>query len=212
MQGMGGMMSCSLLRRYNHGKRFGQTGLSIPFRNTEFSYGLVSQIFHWLIVALILFQYTWAWRIDNAEGFRVRLELVTQHKTIGMVILMLAVARLVWRLFNHPPAFPETMARWECLAARAGHWLLYGLILAVPLTGWLYSSAAGLGDYWWGALNFPSLVDASERLEEMFSLTHQVLAISLGIMALVHALAAMRHHFFKGDDVLRRMLPIWRGN
>lgn len=186
--------------------------LTIPLRNTRFSYGLVSQVFHWLIVALILVQYTWAWRIDRADGFQVRLELVTQHKTIGMFVLMLALVRLLWRLFNRPPDFPETMARWERLAARLGHWLLYGLILAVPLTGWLYSSAAGLGDYWSGPLNFPSLVDSSERLEDRFSLIHQVLAISLGVMAIIHALAALRHHFFKRDDVLRRMLPIWRGN
>ncbi len=185
--------------------------LSIPLRNTDDRYGLISQLFHWLIVALIIFQYTWAWRIDNAEGFRIRLELVTQHKTIGMVVLLLAVLRLAWRLFNRPPDLPAGMPRWERLAAGLSHAVLYGLIFAVPLTGWLYSSAAGLGEYWWGPVSIPGLIETSERLEDVFGLIHQALAISLGLLAIIHVLAALRHHFLKHDDVLRRMLPIWRG-
>lgn len=184
--------------------------MAIPIRNTDKAYGLVSQLFHWLIVALILFQYTWAWRIDNVEGFRARLELVTQHKTIGMAVLGLAVVRLIWRLFNRPPPLPGHMARWERIGAHAGHWLLYGLIFAMPLSGWLYSSAAGLGDYWWGPVNFPSLVDSNESLEDIMARVHQVLGISLGVVAIGHALAALRHHFWLKDDVLKRMLPIWR--
>jgi cytochrome b561 len=184
--------------------------LSIPIRNTARSYGLVSQLFHWLVVALILVQYTWAWRIDNAEGFRLRLELVTQHKTIGMTILILVILRLVWRLFNRPPPLPDSMQAWERLAARAGHWLLYGLVLAMPLSGWLYSSAAGLGDYWWGSVSFPSLIGASESVEDRMALVHRALGISLAVVASIHVLAALRHHFFNKDDVLKRMLPIWR--
>ncbi|MGY6632106.1 MAG: cytochrome b [Wenzhouxiangella sp.] len=177
--------------------------------NTASRYGLISQFFHWAVVALLLFQYTWAWRIDNAEGFRLRLELVTQHKTIGMVVLGLAILRLVWRLFNRPPPMPAAMRGWERLAALAGHWLLYLLIFAVPLTGWLYSSAAGLGDLWWGPVNFPSLVGDSERLEEIFERLHQACAISLGVMTGVHVLAALRHQFWIKDGLMKRMLPSW---
>ncbi len=184
--------------------------MNIPLRNTPTRYGLVSQSFHWLIVGLILFQYTWAWRIDSAEGFRARLELVTQHKTIGMTILALAVVRLLWRLFNPPPPLPSALSARERFAAKTGHWSLYGLILAMPLTGWLYSSAAGLGDRWWGPVNFPSLVESGEQLEVVFGNLHWALAIALGVVAGVHVLAALRHHFWLKDDVLKRMLPIWR--
>lgn len=184
--------------------------LGIPFRNTNKAFGLVSQAFHWAIVVLILFQYTWAWRISNVEGFRARFELVTQHKTIGMTILTLAVLRLLWRLFNRPPPLPDGMKRWEHLAAKTSHFLLYALIFAMPLSGWLYSSAAGLGNYWWGPVNFPSLVESNEGLEDIMAVVHRTLGISLGVVAIGHALAALRHHFWLKDDVLKRMLPIWR--
>lgn len=184
--------------------------MGIPLRNTGRAYGLISQVFHWLIVAMILFQYTWAWRIDHAEGLRARYELVTQHKTMGVSILALAVLRLLWRLFNRPPPLPGHMQRWEQIAARAGHWLLYGLIFAMPLSGWLYSSAAGLGEYWWGPVSLPSLLETSEPLEAVLAGVHRALGITLGITAGGHALVALRHHFWLKDDVMKRMLPLWR--
>lgn len=184
--------------------------MSLPIRNTEHSYGLISQVFHWLVVALIIIQYIWAWRIDEIEGLRARLELVTQHKTIGMTVLALAMLRLVWRLFNRPPPLPGHMPRWERFAAHAGHWILYGLIFVVPLSGWAYSSAAGYGDYWWGPVDFPSIVPDREELEDLFEDLHEWLTTALGVVAIGHALAALRHHFWLKDDVLRRMLPLWR--
>jgi cytochrome b561 len=184
--------------------------VAIPLRNTARSYGLISQLFHWVIVALILFQYTWAWRISNTEGLRARFELVTQHKTMGMMILSLALLRLGWRLFNRPPPLPGTLPPWEKTAAHATHWLLYALLLAMPLSGWLYSSAAGLGDYWWGPVRFPGLVGTSEPLEDLLGRTHQALGILLALVAGLHVLAALRHHFLLRDDVLKRMLPPWR--
>jgi cytochrome b561 len=184
--------------------------VGIPLRNTARSYGLISQLFHWVIVALILFQYTWAWRIGNTEGLRARFELVIQHKTMGMMILSLAVLRLGWRLFNRPPPLPGTVPPWEKTAAHTTHWLLYALILAMPLSGWLYSSAAGLGDYWWGPVRFPALVGASEPLEDVLGRTHRAFGILLALIAGLHMLAALRHHFLLRDDVLKRMLPPWR--
>jgi cytochrome b561 len=184
--------------------------MSIPLRNTANRYGLVSQLFHWLVVGLILVQYAWAWRIDNAEGFRLRLELVTQHKTIGMVVLGLAALRLLWRLFNRPPPLPVGMKAWERFAAHAGHWALYALIFAMPLSGWLYSSAAGLGEYWWGPVSFPSLIAAGEAMEDLFAVVHQGLAITLAVVAGIHVLAALRHQFLLKDGLMKRMLPRWR--
>ncbi|QKK03455.1 MAG: cytochrome b [Pseudomonadota bacterium] len=186
--------------------------MPVPFRNTKSAYGVISQTFHWLIVALLIVQYAWAWRIDGVDGIRARLELVTQHKTIGMSVLILAVLRLLWRMFNRPPPLPAGMPRWESLAARAGHWMLYGLIIAVPLSGWAYSSAAGYGDYWWGPVDFPGIAPTSEALEDLFHEIHEWLTTTLAVVAIGHTLAALRHHFWLKDDVMTRMLPTWRRN
>ncbi len=183
-----------------------------PLRNTPAQYGLVSQFFHWAIVVLVLFQFTWAWRIDQADGFRAQLELTTQHKTVGMLVLGLVVLRLLWRVFNRPPPLPGNMKGWEQKLAGFTHWLLYGLILAMPVSGWLYTSAAGYADQWWGPVNFPALIEPSDSLQDLFGAVHGWLALTLGLVALVHLLAALRHHFLLGDDVLKRMLPIWKRN
>src|SRR5699024_9188411 len=171
--------------------------VSLPIRNTESAYGLVSQLFHWLVAALIIVQFIWAWRIDQADGLRARFDLVTQHKTFGISILILAALRLIWRLFNRPPPLPAQMPRWEQNLARAGHWMLYGLILIIPLSGWAYSSAAGFGDYWWGPVDFPAIVSDSEQLESLFGKTHEWLTTTLALVAGGHALAALRHHFWR---------------
>jgi len=173
-------------------------------------YGAVAQFFHWAVVVLIAFQYTWAWRIDETEAVRARFELVIQHKTIGMAILVLAILRLVWRLFNRPPPLPKHLASWEVWAAKLGHAGLYVLIFIVPISGWLYSQAAGYGDYWWGPVSFPSFIEASPAAEDFFYELHELLVTLLMILAAVHILAALRHHFFLKDNVLKRMLPQWR--
>lgn len=182
----------------------------LPIRNTLHRYGLVSLFFHWAVVVLLIVQYTWAFRIDRAEGLRVRFELVTQHKTLGMVILALVILRLLWRVFNRPPPLPVTMPRWERYIAGITHWLLYGLVLAMPVTGWLYSSAAGFGEQWWGPVNFPALIESSEFWQDWFGLIHRALAIALATLVGLHVLAALRHQFVVRDDILRRMLPFWR--
>jgi len=173
-------------------------------------YGAVAQFFHWSVVFAIAFQYTWAWRIDQTESIRARFELVTQHKTIGMLVLALAMLRLIWRLFNPPPALPKHLANWEVWAAKLGHVALYGLIFIVPISGWFYSQAAGYGDYWWGPVSIPSLIEASDSAEALFYQLHEAFVKLLIAVVAVHVLAALRHHFLLKDNVLLRMLPRWK--
>lgn len=173
-------------------------------------YGAMAQFFHWAVVVLIAFQYTWAWRIDQTEGLRARFELVTQHKTIGMTVLALAILRLLWRFFHAPPPLPKHLVNWEIWAAKLGHVALYALIFIVPLSGWFYSQAAGYGDYWWGPISFPSLIEANEASEDFFYALHELVGKLLILVVVIHVLAALRHHFILQDNVLKRMLPQWR--
>lgn len=184
--------------------------MKLPLANTDKAYGLIAQLLHWLVVAGISAQFVWAWRIDQAESVRSEFQLVNQHKSIGMTVLALVVLRLGWRAFNRPPAFPPSMKTWEMRAANVAHWLLYVLILAMPVTGWIYTSAAGFGAEFFGLLDIPDLVGQSERLEEIFGEIHEWLAIAIVAVVSIHVLAALRHQFVLKDGLLRRMLPVWK--
>ncbi len=183
--------------------------MNIPIRNTPNAYGLVAQLFHWAIVVGIALQYIWAWRADETDSIRLEYQLIVQHKSIGMTVLALAILRIGWRLFNRPPALPAGMKRWERLAATFTHWALYGVILMLPISGWIYSSAAGYGAEFYGLLDIPDLVGTSEALEDVFHEIHELLGIALLVLVGVHVAAALQHHFIKKDNVLKRMLPKW---
>lgn len=184
--------------------------MKIPLRNTVTHYGLISQLLHWAVVLLVALQFVWAWRIDQTESVIQTYRLTVQHKSIGMTVLMLAVLRLAWRLFNRPPPLPAGMPRWEMTAAKLSHGLLYALIFAMPLTGWAYSSAGGYGAEWFGWIDFPDFVGESERLEDILGRVHGALAGTLVAVVALHVLAALRHHFILKDSVLKRMLPTWK--
>lgn len=173
-------------------------------------YGLIAQALHWLVVVGIVLQFVWAWRIDETDSIRQQYQLVIQHKSIGMTILLLAVLRIGWRLFNPPPTLPDGMAAHERFAAAFTHWALYGLILAIPVSGWVYSSAAGYGAEFWGLVdNIPDLVASDEALEEQSHEVHRWLGRGLLALVGIHVAAALWHHLVRKDNVLKRMLPKW---
>lgn len=184
--------------------------MKVPLGNTRNAYGLVAQSLHWLVVAGITAQFVWAWRIDRTDSIRAEFALVNQHKSIGMTVLALVVLRLLWRALNRPPPFPSSMSAWERSAASTAHWMLYVLILAMPLSGWLYTSAAGFGPEFFGLFDIPGLVGPNERLEDLFGAVHEWLAIFIVALIAIHVLAALRHQFVLEDGLLRRMLPLWK--
>jgi cytochrome b561 len=183
--------------------------MPVTLRNTDTTWGLVAQLLHWLVVAAILLQFVWAWRIDMTDSVRQEFALVNQHKSIGMTILALAVVRLLWRLGSRKPSPPAAMAGWERFAATISHWTLYGLIFAIPLSGWAYTSAAGYGAEFFGLIDIPDFVPASEELEPRFRDVHEFLVRLLLAVTALHAGAALRHHFLLRDDVLKRIVPFW---
>lgn len=184
----------------------------MQFRNTEARFGAVAQLFHWTIVALIITQFTLAQIFDGMKLGKEKIDLIVRHKEIGMTILMLAVLRLVWRLMNPAPVLPSTLKPYEKMLARATHFLLYFLIFAIPLSGWIMSSAANIPVSYFGVFNFPDLTGADKSLVKTTKTIHEILTISLLVVASLHVLAALKHHFILKDDVLLRMLPRFRKN
>ncbi|RMH88638.1 cytochrome b [Lysobacter pythonis] len=182
----------------------------MSLRNTATQWGSISKSFHWSIVLLLLGQGVLG-LVMGDFGRELRSQLVPLHKSIGMLILLLALARLAWALgAGRPGAVPGVSLLNHRLAA-LGHVALYLLLLTVPLSGWLLSDWAGRPVDFFGLFRFPALVGENRDLRELAGELHEILFWLLTVAAAGHALAALYHHFFKNDDTLRRMLPGRRG-
>jgi len=180
----------------------------MQFKNSAARYGLIAQLLHWGIVVLIVTQFVLAEQAEDATSLLKKAQTLTLHKNIGMTIFMLAVIRLLWRLANTTPAPLPQIARWQQRIADITHWALYALILLTPLAGWLMSSAKSYSVSYFGWFTFPDLIAPNESSYETFHVVHEVLAFSILNLALLHIAAALKHHFWDKDNVLRRMLPV----
>src|SRR6187397_328689 len=181
----------------------------MPFRNTTHAWGSLSKAFHWLIVLLIINQWLIAERADELKGL-AKLEALAWHKSFGMTVLMLAVLRLVWRLMNPTPELATETKPWERVLAKISHALLYALIFAMPLTGWMMSSAKNYPVSWFRLFQFPDLVAPAEQtFHRMHDVHHLLFNVLVGV-ALLHVAGALKHHFIDRNDVLKRMLPFGR--
>jgi cytochrome b561 len=187
------------------------------WRNSEVRYGRVAMLFHWSIAAAILFMFFLGPYMANLpETEPLQFPLFQLHKTIGLTILVLSIARALWRFANPIPALPEDMPHWERLAARASHFCLYGFMIVVPLFGWASVSAAPLGvpTMWFGVFEWPEIPFLGDLRRAQKQLlvgpledTHAVLAfLMMGLVAL-HIAAALKHHFRDHDRILKHMLP-----
>jgi len=179
--------------------------------NTADAWGVPAKFFHWTVALLILVQIGLGFAAALWRLSPLKLELFVWHKSTGVLILVLMLARLAWRLANRSPALPPQTAAWERNAAHASHALLYALALALPLSGWVINSAAGVPFSVFWLVPLPSIVAPDEHLEEIAKLAHFSLLVALCLVLAVHIGAALRHHLVRRDDVLRRMLPAsWR--
>jgi cytochrome b561 len=175
-------------------------------RNTPHRWGVIAQLLHWTIVVLIILQVTLAALAEDLPPLK-KLGMLARHKSVGITILALAILRLAWRQLNPTPALPQTLRPYERTLARWTHALLYLLLFAQPLSGWMMSSARGFPVSWFGFFQLPDLVPKSRPLYEALLTTHATLALVLGAVVTLHVAGAVKHHFMLKDDVLRRMLP-----
>jgi cytochrome b561 len=170
-------------------------------------YSPLAQILHWVIAALIVVQFTLARLAEPLPLGVHKLALLARHKSVGMTLLMLGVLRLLWRCWHPAPPLPPQMSRLERIAARGAVVLFYVLLFAMPLTGWMMSSAKNYSVSWFGLFTWPNLIGKSEPAFDFLRATHDTLSDVLFAVASLHILAALKHHFWDRDDVLARMLP-----
>ena len=127
------------------------------------------------------------------------------HKSIGLTVLALSLARLGWRFTWTTPSYIPSLARWEHLSSRLMHWSLYALMLIMPLSGWIFSSAGKYGIAWFGVPLPRFAVTKADPIVGIAHESHEILGYLMIALVLGHALAALRHHFVLKDAVLRRM-------
>ena len=169
-------------------------------------YSTAAKAQHWTMAALIFGLLCVGTVMVFLPKGGLRGDMIDLHKQVGVAVLALAALRLGWRLTRGAPALPATMAARERLIAHAGHLGLYVLMFAMPLTGIVMSQAGGHPVTLLG-LTLPPLVGNDHGLHELAEGGHEVLAWAIGLLAVAHAAAALRHHYVLKDDILRRMLP-----
>lgn len=162
---------------------------------------------HWLTALLVLVTFPLGVYMHELQLSPFKLQLLSYHKWIGVTIFLLTLWRLAWRAGHIPPPLPETIPRWQQRVAQGLHHLLYVLLLSIPLSGWLMSSAKGVPVVYLGLVQLPDLVGKDKALGDLLQEVHEVL--NFGLLALVgmHVAAALKHHFIDKDTTLLRMLP-----
>jgi cytochrome b561 len=179
-------------------------------QNTEQRYGAVAIMLHWLMaVVLVVLIVLGLYMVSLPDvGFDTKkIALILYHKELGIAALALAALRLAWRAGNALPQLVENLPGWQKVIARFVHLSFYALMFALPITGWIMSSAAGIPVSFLRLFELPDLVSYNDRLFHTFIDIHKWLGYALIVLILVHAGAALRHHLVFRDETLKKMWP-----
>ena len=163
---------------------------------------------HWLIALLIFSAFPLGIYMADLPFSPGRLKLYSYHKWIGVTVFLLALARLAWRWRHPAPPPPAGMPAWQRIASVAAHHLLYVLILAVPISGWLMSSAKGFQTVYLGIIPLPDLLTKDKEIGDTLATVHQVLNFTMAALVITHVAAALKHYVVDRDEVLGRMIPL----
>jgi cytochrome b561 len=171
------------------------------------SYTGTAKTLHWLIVALLIAQFVVAWTMPHMKRDTKPETLINLHLSIGVLILFFAVVRLGWRAIHPEPPPEESLPPWQVQSARVLHWLLYLLLLAIPVLGWINASWRGFPVAMFG-LELPKLIAARAPGWRWTGDVHTLLA-TYALLALVglHVAAGLYHYFIRRDGVMQRMWP-----
>ena len=181
--------------------------------NTHAHYGTVTKAFHWLTALLILTLiplgiYANGLPYDSDAELARKAWFFSLHKTLGVTVFFVALARILWAVSQPKPALLNADRKLESFAAEMVHWLLYGSLLLVPLSGWIHHAATeGFAPIWWPLGQNLPLVPKSESLAATTAGLHIVFERVLAASIFLHLAGALKHHFIDRDATLRRMLP-----
>ena len=168
-------------------------------------YSTPAIVLHWLVALLIFVAFPLGLYMADLPFSPEKLKLFSYHKWIGVTVFMLAALRVVWRLTHTPPPLPASVADWQRRASAIVHGLLYLLILVVPVSGWLMSSAKGVQTVWFGVLPLPDLIGKDKALGEQLVEVHETLNYTMLALVVLHLVGALQHHFIERQPFLQRM-------
>ncbi len=172
----------------------------------QLHYGATAKVFHWLIMALLIVQFPLGWFMPDIHRGMKPGDAMTFHISFGITILALIVLRLFWRI-THPVAPASSLPAWQQLISEAVHWLLYALVLATTMTGWIFASERGWSVSLFFAVPLPSLPTEGSLLANSLGKWHGTMEWVLLLTIGVHVAAAMAHTFLFRDRIMQRMLP-----
>ncbi len=170
-------------------------------------YSRLSIFFHWLIALLIVMAFALGSYMADLKFSPAKLQYFAWHKWLGVTILALVALRLITRLFQGAPAYPYSMRDWEKKLAKVSHFLLYVLMFAIPLSGYFYSSAAGVQVVYLRLIELPTIIAPNPELKPLLKELHEVLTTVLLVVVGLHVAAAFKHLFINKDGIFQRMLP-----
>ena len=162
---------------------------------------------HWLVALLVFVTFPVGAIMSDMALSPDKLRMLSYHKWLGVTVFLLLVVRLVWRVAHKPAPLDSAMPQWQKTAATGVHVLLYVLLFAIPLSGWLMSSAKGFQTVYLGVLPLPDLLDKDKVLGDALSALHKVLNITMLMLVVAHVAAALKHQIVDRDGTLARMLP-----
>ncbi|MGH8671878.1 MAG: cytochrome b [Burkholderiales bacterium] len=172
------------------------------------AYTRTAILLHWLTALLLIFSFGLGLTMVDMELSPQKLKLYSWHKWVGVTVFLVTAVRLSWRMIRPAPALPAGMSGWQAGMARYVHLALYALLFFIPISGWLFSSAAGFPVVYLGLIPLPDLVTPDKALARQIKEVHEFLAYGLATLIALHVGAALKHHFVERDQVLARMLPM----
>ena len=171
-------------------------------------YTKTAMLLHWLTALLIIAAFFLGLTMVDIHGITpTKLKYYSWHKWLGVTVLGVAAIRLLWRKANTPPPALASIPAWQHKVADGMHYLLYFFIFAVPISGYLYSYAAGVPVVYLGLFQLPAVIEPNAELKPILKTVHYVLTMTMAGAVVAHALAALKHHFIDRDATLKRMLP-----
>jgi cytochrome b561 len=162
---------------------------------------------HWILAVALVAVFGVGFYMHGMALSPMKLRVYSWHKWAGVTLALLAMFRIVWRLRHRPAPLPLNVPRWQEIVAENTHRLLYVLMLAIPVSGWLMSSAKGFQTVYFGIIPLPDLVAKNRGLGDALAILHKSLNYTLALLVIAHVGAALKHHLIDRDGVLARMLP-----